>query len=79
VYLAGQSGRDPHTGKVIEGDIETQTAQSIEIVSACRFSKFRATFSQKDGPIKMLVIILDSYTVKDWTALPSWRLPKCKY
>lgn len=36
--------------------------------------KFQSTFSQKDGPIKMLVIILDRHTVKDRTALPSWRL-----
>ena len=26
VFLAGQSGRDPHTGKVIEGDIEAAYA-----------------------------------------------------
>jgi 2-iminobutanoate/2-iminopropanoate deaminase len=32
VFLAGQTGRDAATGKIIDGDIASQTARSIEII-----------------------------------------------
>ena len=33
VFLAGQIGRDPVSGRLIEGDITAQTARCLEIVS----------------------------------------------
>ena len=32
VFLAGQTGRDAATGKVIEGDVVAQTRRSLEII-----------------------------------------------
>ena len=32
VFLAGQTGRDPVTGKVIDGDVAAQTRRSLEII-----------------------------------------------
>jgi 2-iminobutanoate/2-iminopropanoate deaminase len=32
VFLAGQTARDPVTGRLIEGDVATQTRRSLEIV-----------------------------------------------
>ncbi len=32
VFIAGQTGRDPQTGRVIEGDVEAQTRRTLEIV-----------------------------------------------
>ena len=32
VFLAGQTGRDAATGKVIEGDVSAQTTRSLEII-----------------------------------------------
>jgi 2-iminobutanoate/2-iminopropanoate deaminase len=32
VFVAGQTGRDPRTGHVIEGDVAAQTLRSLEIV-----------------------------------------------
>ncbi|MGD2251928.1 MAG: Rid family hydrolase [Anaerolineales bacterium] len=32
VFLSGQTGRDPQTGRVIEGDIGAQTRRTLEIV-----------------------------------------------
>ncbi len=32
VFIAGQTGRDPQTGRVIEGDVGAQTRRTLEIV-----------------------------------------------
>ena len=32
VFLAGQTGRDNVSGKIIDGDVTAQTAQSLEII-----------------------------------------------
>jgi 2-iminobutanoate/2-iminopropanoate deaminase len=32
VFIAGQTGRDPQTGRVIEGDVSQQARRSLEIV-----------------------------------------------
>lgn len=32
VFLSGQTGRDPQTGRVIEGDVGAQTRRTLEIV-----------------------------------------------
>lgn len=32
VFVAGQTGRDPQTGRVIEGDVGAQTRRTLEIV-----------------------------------------------
>ncbi len=32
VFVAGQTGRDPQTGRVIEGDVGAQTQRTLEIV-----------------------------------------------
>ena len=32
VYLSGQTGRDPQTGRVIEGNVGEQTRRTLEIV-----------------------------------------------
>jgi 2-iminobutanoate/2-iminopropanoate deaminase len=32
IFVAGQTGRDPQTGRVIEGDVGAQTRRTLEIV-----------------------------------------------
>jgi 2-iminobutanoate/2-iminopropanoate deaminase len=38
VYLSGQLGIDPKTGKIVEGGIEAQSRQSLENVKAVLFA-----------------------------------------
>src|SRR5690242_4416137 len=59
LYLAGQIGVDPKTGKLVEGGIEAETKQTLENIKAV----LERNGSGMDKVVKCTVFLAD---IKEW-------------
>jgi reactive intermediate/imine deaminase len=64
LFLSGQLGRDPKTGKLVEGGIEAETRQCLENIK----STLEKYGSSMDRVIKATVMLAD---IADWAKMNS--------
>jgi 2-iminobutanoate/2-iminopropanoate deaminase len=62
VFLTGQSGRDPRTGKLVEGGVEAQTRQMLANVEAI----LNAAGCTQEDIVKVTLLMND---IKDFKAI----------
>lgn len=58
IYVSGQGPIDPDTGEIVSGDIQAQTARTLENVGAV----LQAAGSSLDGVVKATVFVTDMDT-----------------